>query len=59
MPLSTGKLLSNIERCGPKAVMQVSTYGRQAFSRSCEEGGMSFSKKVKPVSFMPNPPTLT
>src|SRR6516225_6802599 len=40
-PLSTGKLLSNIARSGPKAAMQVSIYGRQAAASSCELGGSS------------------
>src|SRR5437660_8983968 len=36
---STGKLLSNMHREGPKRSMQNSMYGRQWSARSLDEGG--------------------
>ena len=36
---STGKLLSNMQRAGPKRSMQVSIYGRQCAASSAEDGG--------------------
>ena len=37
--LSTGKLLSNRHRLGPKSSMAVSKYGRQSAASSVEVGG--------------------
>src|SRR6516162_790516 len=57
--LSGGKLLSNMQRSGPKASMQGSIYWRHATASSSEEGGASRSGKSKPNEVMPTPPSLT
>jgi hypothetical protein len=41
--LSTGKLLSNLQRSAPKFSMEASTQGRQALALLPEEGGSSVS----------------
>src|SRR3569833_1171049 len=58
-PLSTGKLLSNMQRLAPNASMHVCIHGFQVSASSTEDGGRSPFSKSKPLIRIPMPPTLT
>ena len=57
--MSTGKLLSNMQRDAPNASMQVSTYGFHAAASVSDDGGSAFSWKSKPLIRIAMPPSFT
>ena len=57
--MSTGKLLSNMQRPGPNASMQVIIHGFHVSASCAEDGGRSPFSKSKPLMRIPSPPTFT